>query len=85
MLATSRSAAAPEEARAIAERLCRASGNAQAGYLETLAAALARLGRFDEAMQCQARAVQLAPAQHKARLSEVLELYRAKKPFLKTP
>ncbi len=85
VLATSRGAAAPAEALAIAEQLCRATGHNQAGFLETLAAALARLGRFDEAVQWQARAVQLVPAQHEARLSAVLALYRAQKPCLKTP
>jgi len=85
VLATSRTQARPEEALAIAQRLCELTRYAQAGFLESLAAALARLGRFDEAVEHQARALEKVPAAHRARLAEVLELYRSRKPFLKSP
>jgi Tfp pilus assembly protein PilF len=85
VLATSRTQARPEEALAIAQRLCEQARYAQAGFLESLAAALARLGRFDEAVERQTRALERVPAEHRARLAEVLELYRSKKPFLKSP
>jgi tetratricopeptide (TPR) repeat protein len=85
VLATSRTHAAPEEALALAEELCRASGDRQAGFLETRAAALARLGRHAEAVEWQARAIERVPAAQQAPLRARLALYRAGKPYLKAP
>jgi len=85
VLATSRTEARPEEALAIAQRLCEHTRYAQAGFLESLAAAQARLGRFDRAVEFQSLALEKVPAAHRARLGKVLELYRAGQPFLKSP
>jgi len=85
VLATSPSHAAPEEALALAQELCRATGNAQPGFLETLAAAQARLGLFDEAVRWQERALQGVPESARATLRERLELYRAGKPYVHRP
>ncbi len=87
VLATSRSAASPAEARAIAEELCRRTGFTQPGFLETLAAALARLQRFDEAVrwQMQALASPRIPPVARPALESRLQLYRGRQPYLKDP
>ena len=82
MLATSRVASRPEEALALAQRLCRMTRNDQPGFLETLAAALARLGRYDEAAEWQRRALENVPMDARAELEARLELYRSGKPFV---
>ncbi|NOT29901.1 MAG: tetratricopeptide repeat protein [Planctomycetes bacterium] len=82
LLATSATHAAAEEALALAELLCAAPA-VLPGTLETRAAALARLGRFAEAVEWQTRALALAPPS--ARASERLELYRAGRPFTRSP
>jgi Tfp pilus assembly protein PilF len=82
-LATGSSAAHAAEALALADRLCAASSGTQAGFLETRAAALARLGRFDEAVAVQRRALALVPASAQALLRERLRLYRAGEPYLR--
>ncbi len=84
VLATSRTDALPEEALAIAGELCRSSA-AQPGFLETLAAALARVGRFEEAVRWQNLALSGVPPRARAALEARLELYRSGQPFLKTP
>jgi len=83
VLATSAAHAAPEEALDAAQALCRATGHAQPGFLETLAAALARLGRFDEAVRWQERAIEGVPADAKPALRKRLELYRAGRPYVR--
>ena len=85
VLATSRTQARPEEALALAKRLCEHTRYSQAGFLESLAAAEARLGRFEEAIEHQTRALERVPSVHRARLEEVLALYRSGRPFLKSP
>jgi tetratricopeptide (TPR) repeat protein len=85
VLATSRTCAAPAEAHALAQRLVRDTRGAQPGFLETLAAALARLGRFEEATQVQARALERVPPQHRAPLEQRLALYRAGQAFVRSP
>jgi tetratricopeptide (TPR) repeat protein len=85
VLATSLDHAAPAEALVLAERLCAETGHAQPGFLETLAAALARLGRFEEAarFQAQALASPRVPAALRETLARRLELYRAGKPCVR--
>jgi tetratricopeptide (TPR) repeat protein len=83
--ATSANHAAPEQARARAAALVAASGGRQASFLETEAAALARLARFEEAVGLQERALALVPPAHRARLAERLALYRSGRPFVKSP
>jgi len=85
VLATSRTRAAPEEALALAEELCRRTRDRQLGFLEVRAAALARLGRFEEAVQWQARVAAGVPAAFREPQRQRLELYRAGQPFLKSP
>ncbi len=85
VLATSAGSARPEQALAIAERLCRATRHEQPGFVETLAAALARLGRFDEAVAWQERALASVPESARALLETRLALYRAGQPFVHQP
>jgi tetratricopeptide (TPR) repeat protein len=85
ILATSRDSARPEEALAIAEQLCAATGHQQPGFLETLAAALARLGRYDEAAGWQARALARVPQQARAEFAARLALYESDRPFVTEP
>ena len=85
VLATSRSQARPEEALALARQLCQLTHDAQAGFLETLAAAQARLGHYAEAVDAQTRALERVPAAYRALLAERLELYRKGQPYLKSP
>ncbi len=81
VLATSASHAEPQEALALAERLS-AGPAVLPGTLESRAAALARLGRFAEAIEWQERALALAPPSARAR--ERLELYRAGQAFVRS-
>ena len=85
VLATSRTSAAPQEALALAESLVAASSGAQAAYLETQAAALARLGRFAEASAAEQRALERVPAAYRAELARRLDLYRSGEVYLKSP
>jgi len=85
VLATSRTAAAPEEALERARVLVRGAGASQGAYLETLAAAHARLGHAQEAVRWQTRALELVPAAQRQLPQERLALYRAGEAFLKTP
>jgi tetratricopeptide (TPR) repeat protein len=84
VLATSPSAAAPEEARALAEGLI-ARNPRQLAYQETLAAALARLGNFAEAARLQAALVERLPASAQAAPRERLALFQAGKAFIAAP
>ncbi len=73
------------EAVKLAERLCQLSQFRQAQYVGTLAAAYAEGGRFAEAVEAAQEAEKLArEANHTqlaARNRELLELYRAGKPY----
>lgn len=68
-----------------AERACQVTDNGQAFLLGTLAAAYAEAGRFADAVATAQRAIELATAagqnQIAARNAELLELYRAGKPY----
>ncbi len=79
VLATTPAQAAPAEALALVEAPC-ARPDADPGTLETGAAALARLGRFTEALAWQARALELRPG---TTTRERLELYRAQRAFVR--
>jgi tetratricopeptide (TPR) repeat protein len=70
----------PEAVR-LAERAVQLSGKtADASQLDTLAAALAEAGKFDEAVQTAGRAQELALARHQSQLAEKItrrqDLYR---------
>jgi tetratricopeptide (TPR) repeat protein len=74
-----------DEAVELAERACTLTGFNQAPLLGTLAAAYAEAGRFDDATQTAQKALKLAEATGQTALTEtnrqLLELYRAGKPF----
>ena len=83
LLATLASADGGDPARAVtlAERACELTDNRVAGYLDTLAAAYAAAGRFNEAIATAQQAIELANSAGQAQaVSEIetrLELYRA--------
>ncbi len=86
-LATSRNAAVRDgtEAVALAERAARLTGGGEPQVLDVQAAALARAGRFPEAVRVAERALALARERGDARLAvavdERLALYRAASPY----
>ena len=73
------------EAVKCAERACELTGRQQAFLMGTLAAAYAEAGRFPEAVSTAQKAVELATAggqkEIAARNQNLLELYRAGKPY----
>ena len=75
----------PAECLRLAEQACALAGDAHAGVLDTLAAALATNGRFDEAAQAAERAQQTARAAGADALAEQigrrLETYRRGQPW----
>jgi len=70
----------PVRAVALAERVCKLSDNRVARYLDTLAAAYAAAGRFNDAMATAEKAVAVARASNESSLGEKIEgrlqLYR---------
>ncbi len=79
----------PELAVRLAERAARRAGDDAVDVLDTLAAAYAAAGRFDEAIGAQQRAIALAErAGRKAVASEFrrrLALYRSGRPYVEEP
>jgi hypothetical protein len=73
------------EAIRLAEPLCRDAATAGANYFDTLAAAYAEAGRFDEAISVAQTALEMASAAQEADTAEKirsrLELYRARRPY----
>jgi tetratricopeptide (TPR) repeat protein len=73
------------ESVTLAERAIALSPIEDPDLLDTLAAAYAEAGRFDEAVQTAARALKLASAEKQNALADAvrerLKLYRARKPF----
>ena len=70
-----------EKAEASARRACELTGWKHFGALDTLGAAYAAGGKFDEAVKWQSKALELAPERAKADLRSRLELYAAGKPY----
>jgi tetratricopeptide (TPR) repeat protein len=74
-----------EKAVQLAAKACLLTNQNNATYLDTLAAAYAEIGRFDEAVQTAQKAVELARASGQTGLAKDMEnrilLYRAGKPF----
>jgi tetratricopeptide (TPR) repeat protein len=74
-----------KEAVELAEKACQLTGNQQPLFLGTLAAAYAEAGRFNEAVAAAERARDLARTngweQIAQRNEQLLELYRASKPY----
>ena len=73
------------EAVRFAERAVTLSGAKDAMYLDTLAAAYAETGRFEDAVATARRAMEIAASQNQARVREALAakllLYQARKPY----
>lgn len=63
-----------------ATRACKLTRWSDWRLVHTLAAACAEAGDFDEAVQHGARAMALAPPEHKSRSREALEAYKSRKP-----
>jgi tetratricopeptide (TPR) repeat protein len=90
LLATSETSEGGDPARALrlAERLCGLSGQENAQYLDTLAAAYAAAGRFGDAVSNAERALQLAESTGQTALGKDirlrLDLYRAGRPYRQT-
>jgi len=77
------------EAVELAQRVDELTGGRQAEVLDTLAAAYAEAGRFQEALATARKALELATQQNKQALADALRtriiLYEAGKPFRQTP
>ncbi len=77
------------EAVQLAEQACALTHNNQPVKVGTLAAAYAEAGRFDDAVNTAQKAHDLAVAQGKtdvaARNLELLQLYRARRPYREEP
>ena len=75
----------PEEAIRLAKRACQLTNYERPGLLDTLAAAYAAAGRFDEAVETAEKALTMAEAMEKKKLAVEfrarLGLYRAGKPY----
>ncbi|MBW8863340.1 MAG: hypothetical protein JF609_00140, partial [Verrucomicrobia bacterium] len=73
------------EAVALAIRAGKIAGDTQLVVLDTLAMAYAEVGRFDEAMQAERQAIQLAQAagvnEDAAAMQQRLELYQSRQPW----
>jgi tetratricopeptide (TPR) repeat protein len=73
------------EAVKLAERAVRLSGGREALYLDTLAAAYAETGRFDDAVETARRGLEIAAHQNQSQLQEGLavrmRLYEAHRPY----
>jgi Flp pilus assembly protein TadD len=73
------------EAARLAERACELTKRKQAGYVGTLAAALAEAGRFEEAVRTGEEAAALADSSGNTQLAKtnrkLVELYRAGHPY----
>ena len=77
------------EAVKLAERAVQLTGGREAVYLDTLAAAYAEAGRFDEAVETARRGLEIATHQGQSQLGEALasriHLYEARKPYRDSP
>ena len=67
----------------LAERCCKLSNYQMNGTLDTLAAAYAEVGRFDDAIRWQLKAIELAGKADTSELIKQLESYKAGKPLRK--
>ncbi len=77
------------EALRLASTACEAAGQPHPGLLDTLAAALAEAGRFDEAVSTATRAADLAAGAGQTQLAEAIrargQLYAARQPYHEPP
>jgi tetratricopeptide (TPR) repeat protein len=81
-------AACPDEkhrngvlAQELAQRACKLTSGKDSHALGSLAAAHAARGQFDDAVRWQQKALDLAPLEQKVTYLQLLELYRARKPY----
>jgi tetratricopeptide (TPR) repeat protein len=72
-----------QQAIAAATRACELTGWSYPAFIDTLAAAFADAGRFDEAIAHQQKAVAAVPEAVRGEYEERLALYRQGKPFRK--
>ena len=76
----------PAKSLQYAEKACDLTHWKNAGYIDTLAAAYAEIGDFEEAVKWQQKAVALTPkGEHTAELAEHLKLYLQKQPYHDPP
>jgi tetratricopeptide (TPR) repeat protein len=68
-----------------AKLACELTGYASFSEMDTLAAAYAESGDFDEAVKQQEKALSLAPAEYRSDVESRLALYRERKPYRETP
>jgi hypothetical protein len=64
-----------------ARRACELTGEGNASYLDTLAAAWAEAGNFTRALDWAGQAVDLAPPDDRPAYQARLELYRTGRPY----
>jgi tetratricopeptide (TPR) repeat protein len=69
------------EALEHATKACELTGYEDGGYLDTLAAALAESGRFEEAITRAGEAVEKSPAAMRPAIEGRIELYKAGQPY----
>lgn len=70
-----------EDAIRHATKACELTSFSDAGYLDTLAAAHAEAGQFDQAIAREKEALDKASTEEKAAIKERLQLYESSKPF----
>jgi tetratricopeptide (TPR) repeat protein len=68
-------------ALAASKRVCEMTQFTLPGYLDTLAAAHAECGEFEQAAQWQEKAISLVPEESRADYASRLALYRANTPY----
>jgi tetratricopeptide (TPR) repeat protein len=69
------------QAVALAERCCQITQNRMVPALNTLAAAYAEVGRFEDAVKWQVKAIERTPETNRTELKARLLLYKAGKPY----
>jgi tetratricopeptide (TPR) repeat protein len=70
-----------KKAVALGTKACQKSDWQSSGAIDTLAAAYAEAGKFDEAVRWQTKALELAVPAAKKKMSDRLALYKAGKPY----
>jgi tetratricopeptide (TPR) repeat protein len=73
------------EAIRLAKKACTLTQDKVAAYVDTLAAAYAEAGEFEEALTTQTRALELAAPQERAEFAMRLKLFQEKKKYRETP
>jgi tetratricopeptide (TPR) repeat protein len=73
------------EAIRLAKKACELTKDKVASFLDTLAAAYAEAGEFEEAVTAQTRALEIAAPQERAEFAARLKLFREKKKYREMP